>query len=97
MDEVANTHTITYDWKIKSIVQKNTKKRRITLDHSILITTEEKFINMEHAKTYKLIGTGMEITDATMDREKRDEEDFPAALNELEHLRHLVKYYQDTT
>jgi hypothetical protein len=39
----------------------------------------------------------MEITDATLDREKRDEEELAAALKELEHLCHLVKYYQDTT
>jgi len=97
MDEVANTHTITYDWKIKSIVQKNTKKRRITLDHSILITTEENLINTEHAKTYELIGAGMAIIDATLNREKRDGEELVAALKELEHLRQLPKYYQDTT
>jgi hypothetical protein len=35
----------------------------------------------------------MEITDATLDREKRDEEDLAAALKELEHLCHLEKYY----
>jgi hypothetical protein len=39
----------------------------------------------------------MEITDATVDREKRDEEELAASLNELEHLRYLAKYYQDTT
>jgi hypothetical protein len=39
----------------------------------------------------------MEITDATLERAKRDEEELAAALKELEHLRHLEKYYQDTT
>jgi hypothetical protein len=48
MDEVADIHAITYDQKWKSIVQRTTKKRRITLDHSILITTEENLINTEH-------------------------------------------------
>jgi hypothetical protein len=33
----------------KAIVQRTTKKRRITLDHSILITTEENLINTENA------------------------------------------------
>jgi hypothetical protein len=45
----------------------------------------------------ELIGAGMEITDATLDRERKDEEDLVAALKELEHLCHLVKYYQDST
>jgi hypothetical protein len=46
-------------------------------------------INTEHAKTSELIGAGMEITYATLDREKRDEEELVVALKELEHLRHL--------
>jgi hypothetical protein len=41
MDEVADIHAIAYDRKRKAIVQRTTKKRRITLDRSILITTEE--------------------------------------------------------
>jgi DNA repair ATPase RecN len=39
----------------------------------------------------------MAITDATLDRAKRDEEELATSLKELEHLHHLVKYYQDTT
>jgi hypothetical protein len=97
VDEVADIHAISYDRKRKSIVQRTTKKRRITLDRSILITTEEKLINTEHGKTSELIDVGMEITDATLDREKRDEEELATALKELEHFHHLEKYYQDTT
>jgi hypothetical protein len=54
-------------------------------------------INTEHAKTSELINTGMEITYATLDRAKRDEEELFTALKELEHLCHLEKYYQNTT
>jgi hypothetical protein len=97
MDEVADIHAIAYDRGKKAIIQRTTKKRRITLDRSILITTEEHLINTEHAKTFKLIGAGMEITDATLDRDKRDEKELAATLKELEHLHHLAKYYQDTT
>jgi hypothetical protein len=97
MDEVVDIQAISYDQKRKSIVKRTTKKRRLTLDHSILITTEEKLISTEHAKTSELIGTGMEITDATLDREKRDEEELVIVLKELEHLCHLEKYYQDST
>jgi hypothetical protein len=54
-------------------MKRTTKKRRLTLDISIFITTEEKLISMEHAKTFKLIIAGMEITDATLDRARKDE------------------------
>jgi hypothetical protein len=93
LDEVADIHAIAYDQKMKAIMQRTSKKRRITLDLSILITTEEKMINTDHAKTSELIGTGMEITNATMYRVKRDEDELADALKELEHLRHLEKYY----
>jgi hypothetical protein len=97
MDEVADIHAISYDRERKAIVKRTTKKRRITLDRSILITTEEHLINIEHDKRSELIDANMEITYATLDRAKRDEEEMATALKELEHLRHLDKYYQDTT
>jgi hypothetical protein len=93
VDEVADMHAIAYDQKRKAIIERTTKKRRITLYRSILITIEEHLINTEHAKTSELIGVGMEITDATLDRAKRDEEELVDALKELEHLCHLEKYY----
>jgi len=40
------------------------------LDSTLLITTEEKLINIENARKIKLIGTGMAITDATLDQQK---------------------------
>jgi hypothetical protein len=52
-----------------------TKKRRLTLDSSILITTEEKLINTKHAKTSELISAGMVIKDATLHRQSKDEEE----------------------
>jgi hypothetical protein len=70
---------------------------RITLDNSILITTKDKLISKEHAKMSKLISAGMEIIDATMERERKDEEELAIVLKELEHLRHLEKYYKDST
>jgi hypothetical protein len=38
----------------------------------------------------------MEISDATLDRDKRDEKELASSLNKLEHLCHMDKYYQDT-
>jgi hypothetical protein len=78
-------------------MKRTTKKRRITLDSSILITTEEKFLNTKHATMSKLINAGMAIIDATLDRERRDEKELATTLKELEHLCHLEKYYQDST
>jgi hypothetical protein len=80
MDEFIDIHAISYDWKRKSIVKRTTKRRRITLDSSILITTEETLMNTEHAKTSKLISIVMEIIDSTLDKEKRDEEDLVIAV-----------------
>jgi hypothetical protein len=93
VDELTEIHAIAYDRKRKDIVQRTTKKRRVTLDRSILITIEEHLINTEHAKTSELIGAGMEITDATLDRAKRDEKELVVAMKELEHLCHTIKYY----
>jgi len=78
-------------------MKRTNKKRRITLDSSILITIEEKMLNTECTKMSELIYVGMAITDATLDRERRDEKDLSIALKELEKMRHLEKYYQDST
>jgi hypothetical protein len=39
VDEVANIQAFSYDQKRKDIMKRTTKKRRLTLDNSILITT----------------------------------------------------------
>jgi hypothetical protein len=44
-----------------------------------------------------MIGAGMAINDATLDRAKRDEKELKATKKELDHLHHLAKYYQDST
>jgi hypothetical protein len=52
---------------------------------------------MEHSRKSELIDAGMEITNSTLDRAKRDEEELDSTPKELEYLHHLVKYYQDST
>jgi hypothetical protein len=91
MDEVVDIHSILYDRKRKEIMKRTTKKRRITLDLSIIITTKETLLNMKHAKTSELIGAWMEITYATLER--KDEEDLATVMKESIHLHHLEKYY----
>jgi hypothetical protein len=97
IDEVVNIQSIAYDRKRKSIMKRTTEKRSFTVDSLILITIEEKLISIKNVRTSELIGAGMEITDVTLDRARKDEEELVAALKELEHLRHLEKYYQDST
>jgi hypothetical protein len=78
-------------------MKRTTKKRRPVLDSSNLITIEEKFISTEHTKTSKIIIVGMAITDSNVNREIKYEEDMATTLKELEHLHHLVKYYEEYT
>jgi hypothetical protein len=74
-------------------MKRTTKKRRITLDSSILITIEDKLFSTEHAKTSEVIDAGMAITNSTLDRARKYEEELATALKDLEHLHHLGKYY----
>jgi hypothetical protein len=78
-------------------MKRTTKKRRLTLENSNLITTKEKLISTGHAKMSELIGVGMEIKNATLNRERKDEEDLFIMSKELENIKHLAKYYQDST
>jgi hypothetical protein len=45
----------------------------------------------------ELIGTGMAINDATLDRERMDERDVASMKKELDHLHHQAEYYQNST
>jgi hypothetical protein len=97
VDEVANIQALAYDRNMKTIMKRTTKNMRLTLDNSILITTEEKLISTKHPKTSKLISAGMTIIDATLYKMRKDEEDFTTVLKELENIFHLAKYYQEST
>jgi hypothetical protein len=96
MDEVANIQTITYDRKRKSIMRRASKKRRLMLDSTILITIEENLLSTKNMKITELIDAAMDITDATLHQEKWDEKELATTKKELDHLCHLVKYYQDS-
>jgi phospholipid N-methyltransferase len=39
----------------------------------------------------------MDITDAILDRKKRDENKLAATKKDMDHMCHLAKYYQDST
>jgi hypothetical protein len=97
VDEVGDIYAISYDQKRKAIVQRTGKKRRISLDHSILVTTKENLINIADARTSEQIDVGKTLSDAALDRARRDEKELAATLKELEHLRHIVEYYKGAT
>jgi hypothetical protein len=97
VDEVTDIQEISYDRKIKVVMRRTVKKRKLTLDSTLLITTEETLFDTENAKMTELIRAGMAITDATLDREKRDEREVATMKKELDHLRHQAEYYQNST
>jgi hypothetical protein len=45
----------------------------------------------------ELIGVGMDITDATLCRERRDEKEIASMNKYLYHIHHQVKYYHKST
>jgi hypothetical protein len=97
VDEVVDVKVIDYDRKRKVVMRRTTKKRRLTLDFTLLITTEKTLLNIENDNTTEIIRAGMDITDATLEKEKMDEKELAATKKELDHLPHLVKYYKDLT
>jgi hypothetical protein len=92
VDEVADICVISYIQKRKAIVQRTTKRRRITLDQSIVVTIKENLIITTDAHMYELIGIGKSLSYAAQDRARRDEKELADTQEELEHLRHLVEY-----
>jgi hypothetical protein len=45
----------------------------------------------------ELIGVGMAIIDAALDRAKKEEEEVVSMRKELDHLCHQAEYYQNST
>jgi hypothetical protein len=70
VDEVADVHAITYDRKRQVVVKRTNKKRRLTLDNVVMITTEETLLDARRSKVSKLLGARMAISSGTIDRVK---------------------------
>jgi hypothetical protein len=62
VDEVEDIYVIYYVQKRKAIIQRTTKKRKITLDHFVFVTIEENLINTAGACTTKLISMGKALS-----------------------------------
>ena len=56
VDDVVDIQVISYDSKRKVVMIRTTKKRRLTLDSTLLITIEETLLNTKIAKTIELTG-----------------------------------------
>jgi hypothetical protein len=61
-------------------MRRTIKKRKLTLDNTLLITREETLFDIENDNMTELIGAGMAITDATLERIKRDKNEV-ASMN----------------
>ena len=97
VDEVFDIQAISYERKSKFLMRRTIKKRKLTLDNTLFITTEETLFDIENAKMTELIGAGMDITNATLDMEKGDEREVDEMKKEMDHLRHQAEYYQNST
>jgi hypothetical protein len=73
IDEVADIYAISYDQKRKDIIKRTAKKRRITMDQSIIVITGDKLIDTADTCTSELIGVGKSLSEATWDRTKKYE------------------------
>jgi hypothetical protein len=95
LDEVVDIEAIAYEHKIQLVVKRTTRKRNITLDNTMFITTEETLLDSEKYKVSKILGEGVAISQSTIDRAKEDEMEVHSMRRYLERLRHQVEYYSN--
>jgi hypothetical protein len=55
IDEVENFHAISYDKKRQVVVKRIRKKRRITIDSAVVITTKETLLDTRKSKVSELL------------------------------------------
>jgi len=65
---VVDIQAITYDRKIQVVVRRSDKKRRLNLDSVVMITIEETLLDARKSNLNELLGVGMAISSATIDR-----------------------------
>jgi hypothetical protein len=73
IDEINDIRAIDYDRKRKFVMRRVTKKRRLMLNSKLLVTIEEMLLDTKNSKINELIGEGMDITNATLDKAIRYE------------------------
>jgi len=78
--EVVDVQEIYYDKKRKVVVRRTKNKRRLTLDNVVIISMEETLLD---ARNSNLLGVGMAISSATIEREREDEREVDSMRDEL--------------
>jgi len=73
VDEVADVESIAYDRKRQVVFKRTNKKRRLTLDIVVMITMEETMLDAKQSKVSELLGAGMAISNATINKAREDE------------------------
>jgi hypothetical protein len=68
VDEVVHVQAIAYDRKIQLVVKRVVKKRIITLDSVVMITTEETLLDVGQSNIIELLGESMAISSASIDK-----------------------------
>jgi hypothetical protein len=74
LDEVVDIESISYDRKRQLLVKRTQRKRKLTLDSTMIMTSEETFLDAKKTKVSELLGAGMAISHATIDRPKKKKE-----------------------
>ena len=55
------------------MVKRTRKKRNLTLDITVVVTTEEALFDTKKEKVKELLGARMAISDSNIDKENEDE------------------------
>ena len=97
LDEVVNVQAISYDRKRQLILKRTRKKWILTSDNVLMITMEETLLDIGQSMVSELLEVSMDISSATIDREREYERESDSMRSELLHLKHQVEYYHDTT
>jgi hypothetical protein len=95
VEEVANLESFAYDRKRRSIVKRTQRKRKITLDNSVLCTFEEVIINTKKEKMSQLFSVGLVISHASLDKVVAKERELEQVKQEVASLKYQVQYYQE--
>jgi hypothetical protein len=70
LDEVVDIEAITYDKKIQVSVRRTSRKRKLNLDNTMVMTVEETLLDAKKDKVNEMLGAVVAISHATIDKSK---------------------------
>jgi len=83
LDEVVDIEAITYDKKIQVSVTRASRKRKLNLDNTMVMTVEETLLDAKKDKVNEMLGAVVAISHATIDKEREDDREVVAMRIEL--------------